>query len=327
MRIPASLGLIASLALASHAHAQERGWHSYDLGSGRRATRFLPSAVRPCDPLPIVVFLHGAGGMPESYHSHLDAHAETLGIVLLLPPASGAGWNGADTPTIDAALGAVAADGIRIDERRTYLAGHSAGGAFSYLLAYGAASGFAAVFSMSAPFYRVDGPLSDPMHRAPIHMYYGADDPNFVGGSASMLQAQWTRLGLTHATDVQRGFGHSSWPPSSIRAGLDFLLANSYPRAPTASVCPDPDAGAASPDAGPGPPGDAGTLSEDSGPRPDGAAPRADASPDAGDGGAPAGGMVASGCACRAGERTSISPLALLGLALAILGRRYTHAL
>jgi predicted esterase len=220
------------------AHAAP-GWTSLDLPGGGRATRFLPTVVSPDAPAPLVIFLHGAGGMPEHYHAHLEGHAEALDVVLLLPESGGQGWSGTDVTTIVQGLDAVEGE-LTVDERRIYLAGHSAGGAFAYLLAYEGAEGFAAVFSMSAPSYAVSS-ISDPMHTAPIRMYYGADDPNYTGGAAAMLEAQWTQLGIPYETDVQAGYGHSSWPPSSIEAGLEFLLANPYPGLDPEPEPPDPD--------------------------------------------------------------------------------------
>lgn len=292
------------VALCAPAAAQEPGWRELELGGDARATRYLPSSVRACDALPLLLFLHGAGGTPEAYHSHLQAAAETHGLVLLLPQASGAGWSGADTGTINAALGAVAAE-LTIDVTRTYIGGHSAGGAFAYLLGYGS-MGFAAIFSMSAPFYMV-GSVADPAHRAPIRMYYGADDANYTGGSAAALEAQWTRLGVAFETDVQVGFGHSTWPPSSIAAGLASLLARRYPGAPTASTCAGADAGTTV---------DASTSLD--------AGATADASPrDAStrDAATPRGSAVASGCGCRATGRAPDSAAWALLLSAVVAAR------
>ena len=252
--------LLLALALLSSAPrvaSAQAGWRELDLGGGRRATRFLPSSVRACDPLPMLLFLHGAGGTPEAYASHLEPHAEALGLVLLLPQSSGAsGWGGADGAILNAALDAIALE-VNVDDTRTYLGGHSAGGAFSYILAY-ESMGIAAVFSMSAPFYMV-GSLGEPGYPAPIRMYYGDTDPNYMGGSATALAAQWDRLGVPNEADVQSGFGHSTWPASSIRAGFEFLLARRHPGASPASRCGEPDGGLTTPDAAAGP-SDAGTA-------------------------------------------------------------------
>lgn len=312
----ALVALAVSLALASSAAAQV-GWRTLDLGGGRRATRYLPASVRPCDPLPLMLFLHGAGGMPENYHSHLEGDAEALGVVLLLPQASGAGWSGADAPTLNAALDAIAAE-VNVDGTRTYFAGHSAGGAWAYILTYESSTGVAGVFSMSAPAYPI-GSLSDPAYRAPIHMYYGADDPNYTGGSAATLQAQWTRLSVPQETDVQVGYGHSTWPPSSIRAGFDFLLAHRYPGTPPASTCTTATDGgvafdASTPPDASAPPVDSGTALIDAGTARDATSGGRDASTRT-----PA---IASGCGCRAGGgRASGSSLLALTF-MALVARR-----
>jgi predicted esterase len=287
--------LLALSLFTTAAAAQAPGWEVLDLGGGHRATRYLPTSVRACDALPLLLFLHGAGGTPEDYHSHLEAHAESHGFVLLLPQASGAGWSGADAPTLNAALDAVAAE-LTIDVTRTYIGGHSAGAAFAYILAYDS-MGFAGVFTMSAPYYGV-GAVSDTAYTAPIHMYYGADDPNYTGGAATALEMQWTSLGVSFETDVQPGFGHSTWPVSSVAAGFDFLAAHAYPGTPTASTCGDVDASA---------PADA-SIARDAGPSDD-ASILVDASPSDGAAhdastrdGSTRSGAIASGCGCRAGS-------------------------
>jgi predicted esterase len=312
------------LAATPRVAAAQAGWRELDLGGGRRATRYLPSGVRACDPLPLLLFLHGAGGTPEAYASHLEPHAEALGLVLLLPQSSGSsGWGGADATTLNAALDTIAME-VNVDDTRTYLGGHSAGGAFAYLLTYDS-EGIAAVFSMSAPYYAVSS-VAEAGYAAPIHMYYGDSDPNYTGGSAMGLAMQWDRLGVPHETDVQAGYGHSSWPPSSIRAGLDFLVARRHPGAAPPSRCGDADAGVAR-DAGGA--DDAGVLALDAGVASDAASVPSDAGPR--DGGPASGadasgrrGAISSGCGCRAGATTP--PWAGLGLAtplgLALLRRR-----
>ena len=296
--------LVASLAivvcspvLASRAAAQA-GWRELDLGGGHRATRFLPSGVRTCDPLPTLVFLHGAGGTPEAYAPHLEPHAEAMGLVLLLPQSSGSsGWSGSDAAILNDALDALALE-LLVDDTRTYLGGHSAGGAFSYLLTYDS-TGIAAVFSMSAPFYMVSA-LGEPSYPAPIRMYYGDTDPNYTGGSATRLEAQWDRLGVPHETDVQAGYAHSSWPPTSIESGLAFLLRHRHPGASPASRCGDPDAGVSATDAQISL--DAAILELDAGASAtDASAALADARPMADDA-ARVTRPIASGCACRVGD-------------------------
>lgn len=302
--------LLASLVAPCAASAQTPGWTDVDLGSGHRARRYLPTSVRACDPLPLLLFLHGAGGTPEAYESYLTPDAEALGVALVLPLSTSAGWSDADTPIIDAALTAVTTE-LFIDDTRTYIGGHSAGGAWAYILAYGG-TGLAAVFTMSAPYYGVSS-VADT-YRAPIHMYYGDMDPNYTSGGATALESQWTALGIPHETDLEAGFGHSNWPASSVRMGFDFLLAHRYPGTPPASTCGGSDAGAAVDAASSAP--DAGTSAVDAGTSAD-AATDASSADDAG-----ARRRIAGGCGCRAGARGGSSALALLGVMLVVARAR-----
>ena len=82
-----------------------------------------------------------------------------------------------------------------VDPVRVSIAGHSAGGAYAYLLGYGTVSRYSAVFSLSAPFYPVSS-VADPAYKAPIHMYYGTTDPNYTDGAYAALQQQWSALGV-----------------------------------------------------------------------------------------------------------------------------------
>ncbi len=329
-RLTLALALASALLLlhgaggTSGADAQATGWTELDLGGGHRATRYLPRSVRPCDALPMLLFLHGAGGTPEAYAPHLEADAEALGLLLLMPQSSGSmGWSGADTAIINAALDAISAE-LLVDDTRTYLGGHSAGGALAYILTYDT-TGIAAVFSMSAPFYAVSS-VTEAGYAAPIHMYYGDTDPNYTGGSASGLEMQWARLGVPHETDVQAGFGHGTWPPSSIRAGLDFLLAHRHPGAAPPSRCGDADAGAPSLDAGASAI-DASTTLVDAAGADGGGLTIADASATRDGGGGR--GSISSGCGCRVGQppsRAALGVLALGSLALSWLARRRRRA-
>jgi MYXO-CTERM domain-containing protein len=294
------------------------GWSRYDLGSGSYATRYEPASLDPCAAAPLVLFLHGAGGTPEMYHSYLEAGAEATGRVLLLPAASGAGWSDADVPTVNGALERVETE-YTVDSNRVCMAGHSAGAAFAYLLAYGD-TGIAGVFTLAAPAYPVSS-VADPAYRAPIRMYYGSEDPNYTGGSCDSLIAQWNRLGVPHEEDIQAGYGHSDWPPSSMLAGFEFLARQVHPGSPVPGLCgADADADA---DADVGSDADADDdAARDAGDADDARLPdgTADAGPDAWrDGGWPV--DDESGCGCRTTARPApwATFVVLLGL---VFGRR-----
>jgi len=115
-----------------------------------------------------------------------------------------------------------------VDPARVSIAGHSAGGAAAYLLAYGTVSHYSAVFTLSAPFYAVSS-VADPAYKAPIHMYYGTTDPNYATrGAYAALQQQWNALGVAWESDVENGWGHDDWPPQSMAEGFQFLVGKTY---------------------------------------------------------------------------------------------------
>ncbi|MBV8201729.1 MAG: alpha/beta fold hydrolase [Acidobacteria bacterium] len=230
---PASADVGASLPASS---AVARGWQQVSLpATGSYFVLYVPPAWDGTTALPLVVFLHGSGSMPEQYEAFLFPAADAVGCLVAAPKsASPVGWGtGNDDQTVAATVAAVEAM-VPVDTGRVGIAGHSAGGAYAYLLAYGTVSHYNAVFSMSAPFYSV-GSVADPAYKAPIHMYYGTTDPNYTAAYPE-LQQQWNALGVTWESDVEAGFGHNYWPPDSMGKGFQFLASKTY------SVTCTPDA-------------------------------------------------------------------------------------
>ena len=230
------LAALLLLALPDSAGAQTLSsrWLRIDLAtSGSYFWLYVPQGVDPAQPAPLVLFFHGAGANPASYRSSVGAAADKAGCVVAMPRSSGLGWGTeADERTVSEALRLVRQK-VAVDNRRVALAGHSAGGAYAYLLAY-AGSQYSAVFTLAASFYPVSA-LADPVYKPPIRMYYGTADPNFTGGAYDNLKAQWNRLGVPWEEDVQPGYGHSSWPAASLEAGFLFLAGERRPEA--TSVC------------------------------------------------------------------------------------------
>ena len=218
---------LALLAGAARASAQP-GWRRFDVpATGAYALRYLPTSLPP-GPAPVVVFLHGSGSSPEDWQPLLAPVAEATGAVLILPKSvSSLGFGpGADDATIAEGL-RLTAEEVALDPQRTYLAGHSAGGAYAAVLAYAGSLRVAAVFILSAP-YRTVLALTDSDHAAPMLMIYGSNDPNYQGGNATAYGQQWDRLGVPWQLTVLNGYGHSDWPPETLDDGFAFLLAHRY---------------------------------------------------------------------------------------------------
>lgn len=236
--------VLALVLLAVPAAAAGPGWERDDLSTGSYVLWYVPYSLQARleagSPLPVVLFFHGAGGWPEGYRFLVQAAAEAAEVVVALPRSSGLGWGtAADEQAVTETLGLVRA-ALPVDARRVAVAGHSAGGAYAYLLAYLEVSRFSGVFSLAAPFYPVSE-VADPAYTAPLRMYYGTTDPNYTGGAAARLRDQWLRLGVPFEEDVQAGFGHSTWPDSSFAEGFRFLARQTYSGALPGTCAPGPE--------------------------------------------------------------------------------------
>jgi acetyl esterase/lipase len=217
------------------------GWERLDLPTtGSYLQRYLPAGADPLAPLPVILFLHGSGGTPEDYQEYVRDAADAAKAVVVLPKSSGSlGWGvGADDQIVAESLQVIRQE-LPVDDSRVSIAGHSAGGAYAYLLAYTNLSKYSAVFTMSAPNYPVLT-VADPDYRAPIRMYYGTTDPNYTGGAEAALRAQWDRLQISWQEDIRANYGHNFWPPQTMIDGFLFLLGKTYP--PAVVVVPPPPA-------------------------------------------------------------------------------------
>lgn len=219
--------LLPFLFLLFHAPAGAAEWVKVDVpATGSFFWRYVPDSLDRSRPAPLILFLHGAGGNTDYYKNFVATAAEKAGSVVAMPKSSGVGWGTAtDERTIAETL-RIVGEHVAVDPRRTAVAGHSAGGAYAYLLAYSETT-WSAVFILSSPFYTVPT-VADPSYTAPLRMYYGTKDPNYAT-ARSRLQAQWNRLGIPWEEDVQPHFGHNTWPTSSMTAGFLFLVSHSRP--------------------------------------------------------------------------------------------------
>jgi pimeloyl-ACP methyl ester carboxylesterase len=227
--------LAVSFLPALAAAAPPPGWRTIQIpATNSFFWQYVPANLDTSRPVPLVLFFHGAGANPTSYRTFVQGAADAAGCVVAMPKASGLGWGTAkDAQTVAETLRLTRAD-LTLDDRRIAVAGHSAGGAYAYLLAY-SSSAYSAVFTLAASFYTVAS-VSDPSYKPPVRMYYSKGDPNYSNGAYASLKAQWNRLGVPWEEDVVQGFDHSSWPDASMADGFQFLMSKSRP-APPPPVC------------------------------------------------------------------------------------------
>src|SRR6185295_2141695 len=213
--------------------ASSPGWRKFTIpATGSYLWRYLPASYDRDHPLPVILFFHGAGGRPEGYKPFIIPAAEAARAVVILPKSErNIGWESAvDDQTVAESLRLVGEE-IQLDPHRIAVARHSADGAYAFLLAYTKVLGFSAVFSLASPS-RVVASVADPLWKAPIRMYYGTTDPNFTGGSYAALKAQWQALGIPWEEEIGEGFGHSTWPDTTLPDGFRFLVGERYPDEP-----------------------------------------------------------------------------------------------
>lgn len=210
-----------------------KGWSTIPLpAAGTYALEYVPAGLDPTVPAPLVLFLHGSGSRPEAWVTHLSSAADAVGVVVVAPRSPGGTWEWPDDQAVLAGALAGAPARIAIDPRRTAIAGQSAGGAVAVLTAYGLLLGkrphLSGAFILASPFAFV-GALADPGYVAPLRQYYGVDDPNYQQGARDAMRAQWERLGVPFEEEIEPGFGHNTWPASTLPEGFAFLARQRYP--------------------------------------------------------------------------------------------------
>jgi hypothetical protein len=224
------LGISLLAGAAAVRAAPAPGWRTIPIpATGEYAYRYVPGSYDPARPAPVVVFLTGYATLPSHYKPLVEPGAEATGAIVLLPRSDGLGWGAAKDPqTIQESIRLLGEE-LPVDTHRISIAGHSAGGAYAYLLAYGMNSGHNAVFTLAAPFYAVTS-IADPAYKAPIRMYYSDGDPNYQTAYPRLV-AQWAGLGIAHEEQIAPGYLHCCWPDAALVAGFQFLVAHPTPGA------------------------------------------------------------------------------------------------
>jgi phospholipase/carboxylesterase len=150
--------LIARPDLARPAGAEfAPGHHALGLGHGRDGALLVPHGLEAGRAVPLVIALHGAGGVTAQMLDLLQPEAERRQVALLVPESRDTTWDvirggyGPDVGFIDRALETVFAK-VAVDAGRIAIAGFSDGA--SYALSLGIANGdvFSDIMAFSPGF-------------------------------------------------------------------------------------------------------------------------------------------------------------------------------
>jgi phospholipase/carboxylesterase len=120
------------------------GRHPLNLGSRRDGAFLVPNGLDPAKPTPLLVALHGAGGIAAHIMDMMAQQAERHGIIVLAPESRGPTWDvirggyGPDIDFIDRALNKIF-QVHPVDPARIAVGGFSDGA--SYALSIGVING------------------------------------------------------------------------------------------------------------------------------------------------------------------------------------------
>lgn len=169
-------GLLACAFVATTLEAQAQKQSLTFGGQPRTYLAYMPDGA---DKVPLIVLLHGSGRDAVSITRPWEAIAKKERIALLAPDSKDRqGWNHADDgPAFVYQLVETARAGGRIDSRRLYLFGHSAGGHHGIDLGLLESEYFAAVAVHAGALTRDEELMTtNASRKIPIAMWNGTDD-------------------------------------------------------------------------------------------------------------------------------------------------------
>ena len=174
----ASRGELAARPAAGGDRHGRPGLHELALENAEPALLYVPANQPPDHPMPLVVMLHGAGGLPSQSLELVREHADRLGFIVLAPRSRARTWDimagrsfGPDVSALDQALAQVF-ERYSVDPQRVAIAGFSDGA--SYALSLGVANGelFRFVMAFSPGFMAPGRQQGEPR----VFVSHGVDD-------------------------------------------------------------------------------------------------------------------------------------------------------
>ncbi len=202
------------------------GLHKLGLGKDRDSLLYVPSSLSSSQPAPLILMLHGAGGIVGHVVPLLQAIADQGGVLILAPDSRARdtwdvihGGYGPDIQFIDRALGYVF-EQLRVDPRRIAVGGFSDGA--SYALSIGLMNGdlFRDILAFSPGFAAPARTTGKPR----IFISHGDKDEVLpVERCGRRLARELSRA--DYDVDYREFAGGHVVPPDMVDAAMERFLA------------------------------------------------------------------------------------------------------
>ncbi len=205
------------------------GCHALGLFAERDPWLYVPTALAPHRPTPLVVLFHGCGGSAEKILPMLAVHAEARGFLLLVPQSLHPTWdlviagNGPDRDRLEGTLQAVSTHFL-LDPGRIAFAGHSDGG--SYALSLGLTNGdfVSHLIVSSAGFMSVQVQVGVPR----VFLSHGTRDEQIPIERSGRTHARLLREAGYDVAFVEYDGPHA-YDPAVVRRAVDFFMDEREP--------------------------------------------------------------------------------------------------
>jgi len=216
------------------ARVQQRTYHFADTDEDLAYTVFVSSNVKPDTPAPLIVALHGYGGDSNFIvRGRLVDLAEENGYIVVGPMGYNVtGWYGSPVIVIGGGpvepanltelsekdvlnVLAIARSEFNVDPDRTYLLGHSMGGAGTLFLGQKHASQWAAIAAIAPAAFLMQPTQRDilaPIKAAglPLIITQGDQDPVVPAAATRTWAAAMDEFGMTHQYLEMPGRDHGN---------------------------------------------------------------------------------------------------------------------
>jgi predicted esterase len=237
MKCSAILGLLLLLHTAgiSAPKIQKETFTSHN--KKRTYYLFVPETIKPSEPAPLIVLLHGSGRDGLSLVDKWQDLANKEGFVIVGLDAAGQGWSTtADGPSVLHDLVETLKSKYPINSRRVYLFGHSAGAVYAIDLSMMESEYFAAT-AIHAGGWREKREFDQIKHarrKIPLAIWIGTQDQFFPLQSVRATRDALVASGFP--VEMTEMPGHDHWyydlAPSINEAAWQFLKKYELPAEP-----------------------------------------------------------------------------------------------